>query len=138
MMRTYTIESLQILKQWPDELKKAEILKFYALSEINNLHFENAQKVLKMSLASFQRAQSNSYTINNIACIYNYMGYEARHKGEYKKTIPYFKKAIEICKKRQYHQRVTPLLYESRPISLSIRRYRKCQKILLKIKQPSL
>ncbi|WP_214659206.1 BTAD domain-containing putative transcriptional regulator [Candidatus Formimonas warabiya] len=96
-MREHTLSSLRLLRKWPDELKKAEILKFFALSEMHNLHFENAQKVLQRSLDIFQHAKSNSNTVNNIACIYNYMGYEARHKGEYEKTIPYYEKAIEIC-----------------------------------------
>jgi len=102
LMKKYSLKALRLLKKYPDELKKGEILKFYALSEIYYHNFKNAQEKLNLCLTIFNREEPNAFVLNNIACIYNYMGYEARYNGDYAKTIPYYKKAIRICESANF------------------------------------
>lgn len=97
LMRKYALAVLHVLKKRPDDIRRGEVLKFYALSEIYCQHHGNAQRVLKMCLDMFETRQPDEYILSNIACIYNYMAYTPRQLGDYAATIPLYQKAISLC-----------------------------------------
>lgn len=97
MIKDNAIEALRILKGRPDDIEKADILKSYALAEMNCRHYKNARRVLLRSLAMLEGAPLDETVLYIRACIYNYLAYEYKYAGEYEKCVPLYVKSIEIC-----------------------------------------
>lgn len=97
MIRENAIAALRILKERPDDVEKADILKSYALAELNCRHCKNAGRILLRSLAMLDGMPLSETVLYIRACIFNYLAYEHKYAGEYERCIPFYMKSIEIC-----------------------------------------
>ena len=97
MIKENAVEALRILKKIPDDVERADILKSYALAEINCRRYKNAKSMLLKSLSLLCSAPLNENVISIRACVFNYLAYEYKYAGEYERCIPLYRKAIELC-----------------------------------------
>lgn len=96
IVKKNAIQALRVLKNNPNNLDFADLLKSYALAEISFKHYKIANKILHRCLDIIKdRTERRSQAIR--ACVYNYLAYEGKYTGNYEETIPLYKRAISIC-----------------------------------------
>lgn len=101
LIKEYIDLAYELAKELQNFEEIGTILRIHGFYQIMMGNYDYAKKLLSECIKAFKHISSDRHSYDlHIAAAYNYLGYVYKYKGEFANCLAYYKKAINICKKK--------------------------------------
>ncbi len=104
LMESYIEEAIKSAERCQLQGELAILTRLKGMHRVMGGRFAEGEEILKHSIVMFEQLEEKESYLLNIAASYNYIGECRRKRKEFTDAIPYYDKAIAICKEKGFEQ----------------------------------
>lgn len=104
LMETHIEEAIEAAERCQLQGELAILTRLKGMHRVMDGQFEEGEEILKHSIVMFEQLEEKDSYLLNIAAAYNFIGECRRRSQDFSSAIPYYDKAIAICKEKGLEQ----------------------------------
>jgi len=104
LMENHIEEAIKAAERCQLQGELAILTRLKGMHRVMDGRFAEGEEILKHSIVMFEQLEEKESYLLNIAAAYNFIGECRRRRKEFSSAIPYYDKAIAICKEKGFEQ----------------------------------